>query len=501
NEIKKRFEIYFTKTISLVKDDENEKQRIKNIKDFCEKNLLGLLDKDENYKNLNPTDYVKIFFDYDINDYRESYEKYLSINVFNKEDQGKEFGQAIFLNGAPNKKPFIIPKTAYYITNLKVSKTIAIQLEKFRRLLTNKPRKLPNPLPIFIDKDEINNEVVKLFNRDKEPLKFHEIIKNIFNNYSEDTLSNYYLIHWVNTKDGLLVNDIDYVSRFIYRLENFKINNIMGLKKNHEELEQDIDVDNIFYLEQIFDKKLFYKIHRNTEYRYGSLINNYFSDDLTPPKGYEIRPIIKTNLIRYRKSIYDYIYKSKTDAINGQMFYEIIISSLIDDIKTDLKFNHTKYIQEKLNNLFSLNKNFDKQNKNFGGIDMASKIPEYQENMRKLFKEDDYHIQTDEEFAFAAGQLIYYILTKSQTSNKTHALLEPYITKNEPLLFKQTITRGIEQYKHAFDFGSKRFEKLTSEILGYTCSKGIKEMIPVILAGYFSKSLIFEKTENQNKGE
>jgi len=64
-------------------------------------------------------------------------------------------------------------------------------------------------------------------------------------------------------------------------------------------------------------------------------------------------------------------------------------------------------------------------------------------------------------------------------------------------LFKLAITRGIEQYKHAFDFGSTRFEKLTSEVLGYDCKMNIKELLPVLLAGYFSQSLIFEKSNNQ----
>jgi CRISPR-associated protein Csh1 len=491
--IEDRLDYYFDETIALINNDEKEINRINSVRDFCKERLLSLLKADKHIKDLKDNDYFKIFFNLGINEYRKSYNRYLSVKLFNKGDQGKEYGQAIFLNGAPDKKPYIIPKTAIFETNLKVSKTIALQLEKFRRLLTNKPnKKLPNPLPIFIDKDELNNEVIKLFNREGIR-KFHEIIKSIFNNFSND-ISDYYLINWFNTKDGLVISDVDYVSLFIYKLENFKIINVTGLRKNEEELERDISIENIFQFEQILDQNLFYRIQNNTGFRYGSLINHYFSNDPAPPKGYNIRAIVKRNLLRYRKAIYDYIYKSRTEAITSNMLYDIIISTVIDDIKTDHKFTNTKHIQEKLNILFSINKNF-------GGNDMASKIPQFQENMRKLFNNDDYHIQTDEEFAFESGQLIYYILTKSQTLAKTHALLEPYITKNDPLLFKQTITRGIEQYKHAFDFGNRKFEKLSSEILGYDCSKGIKELLSLILAGYFSISIIFEKTNKQNKGE
>jgi hypothetical protein len=75
-------------------------------------------------------------------------------------------------------------------------------------------------------------------------------------------------------------------------------------------------------------------------------------------------------------------------------------------------------------------------------------------------------------------------------------LLEPYISKNDPALFKGMIARGIEQYKHALNFGHRRFNKLASEVLGYECTTPIKELLPVILAGYFFNSMIFEKTNS-----
>jgi len=127
---------------------------------------------------------------------------------------------------------------------------------------------------------------------------------------------------------------------------------------------------------------------------------------------------------------------------------------------------------------------------------MASKIPELREKLKKLLNDEEYHLTNeDEEFAFDAGQLIYYIIYQSEALNKTHALLEPYISKNDPYLFKFTITRGIEQYKHKFPFGTKKFPKLASEVLGYDCKTKIKEMLPILLAGYFSNSLLFDSSK------
>jgi CRISPR-associated protein Csh1 len=119
--------------------------------------------------------------------------------------------------------------------------------------------------------------------------------------------------------------------------------------------------------------------------------------------------------------------------------------------------------------------------------------------MRKLFSDENYHIAEDDEFAFAAGQLIYYILKQSKSSNKSHALLEPYISKSDPEQFQQMIIRGFDQYKHSFEWygsGKGRFEKLAGDIMGYECKTNIKDMLPVILAGYFSQCLIYEPSQN-----
>ena len=185
--------------------------------------------------------------------------------------------------------------------------------------------------------------------------------------------------------------------------------------------------------------------------------------------------------------------------MTGFVFYKIVMFELLDEIKRNNNFN-SRYsndsIKEKLNILFSINNFFDKTNKNFGGLNMSSIIPEYLTQLKEIITEDERHLpDNDNFFAFAAGQLIYFILYQSQSVNKTHALLESFISKNDPNQFKMVITRGIEQYKHSLEWygksGKGRFEKLASEVLGYDCKKKIKTLLPTILAGYFSNSTIF----------
>ena len=113
-------------------------------------------------------------------------------------------------------------------------------------------------------------------------------------------------------------------------------------------------------------------------------------------------------------------------------------------------------------------------------------------------------ITTNEEFAFASGQLIRTILNKSEAGERTHALLEPFLQKTNAEQFKQAIAREFEKYKHAFKFykgDSNRYEfdKIMSEVMGFETSVNMKTLLPLILAGYFSETIFKKETENNNE--
>lgn len=482
------YESYFKKSKNY--STEIEYDKIDLIHHFCEESLINLIKDDYFFDELKTKNYIKIYFDVEMDKLKMGYKNYLGDNLFNKADYNvadDEFGLSDFLNGDNIKKAFLMHRTSRFIVNNRISKKEALNLNSFKLVLQVKPSKLPNPLPIFIDENELNNRVVELYNREKV-LKFHEIINKLFRERLAD-INNYYLINW-SKKGGLTINDVDFVSNFEYNLENFKINNLFDIKNTFEGY-----INNIFHFEIEIVQKLFNNllIQKTKDEQ----INFRYFDDLDYNPKYMTKNTF-LNTLKYRKLFYDFIYKSRRDLITNNIFYSILISGIIDDIKHDeYKDNyHTKErnIKEKLNILFSLNINF-------GGKDMASKMANLNEKLRKLLNEEDYHLkEDDEEFAFDAGQLIYYILYQSESSNKTHAMLEPYISKNDPDLFILTITRGIEQYKHKFPFGTKKFPKLASEILGYKCKTKIKELLPIILAGYFSHSLLFEssKTKQEN---
>ncbi len=199
----------------------------------------------------------------------------------------------------------------------------------------------------------------------------------------------------------------------------------------------------------------------------------------------------------YRKSIYDYVYKSKRQAITDKMYHDMMQKSIMDDIKHDKEHDKSYRIKEKLNIWFSLYNYFaNSKNKE----DMVNKTEQLFERIKIIAKNENERIKTDEEFAFASGQLIWKLLIQSESSNKTHALLEPFLQKTDVELFKRAIARTYEIYKHKFDLYPIKYEfdKIMSEVMGIETNTNVKSLLPLILAGYFSET-IFKKDKNENK--
>lgn len=498
-----KIRVYFKNIFKLKATDdslkftEEEINRIKLIEKFLENNFESLLKGISEIGNLKNKDKIKIYFDEDINALKKAYELYLENKIFLVEkgeinikltENGidKKYGMtAFFTTLSEEKKPFLSHQTTNFIVNSRFEFPIHKHLYNFKKMLENK--KLPNPLPIFVDKSELNDEVVTLYNRDGV-IKYREIIRKLIDKHKRD-LSNFYLIFWSNYK-GLEIKDFDYVPLFKFNLDDFKISTYF-FKEKKENLINDVFEFESVVVHKIFNNVLVQKVK---EGKSGELSYSlrYF-DDIE----YKSKYMTKTtylNVMKYRKAFYDYIYKSKHYTISNQVFREILISGILDDIKHDEYKNgqHTKdiNIKDKLNIFFSLNKNF-------GGEDMGSKIQPLQEKLKSLLNNSDVHIENDEEFAFSAGQLVYYLIYQSEAANKTHALMEPFISKNEPELFKVAIARGIDKYKHKLPYGTKKFQKLASEVLGWETQTKIKDLLPLFLAGYFSNSQLFESTKNE----
>ncbi|HED36839.1 MAG TPA: hypothetical protein ENI76_01125, partial [Ignavibacteria bacterium] len=429
--IESRLKPFFENAINtcLKEDDDITEQKVMAFKNAL-RSLLNKIDafkiksdatdlfaeEESVFESMKNDFFVHIYYkDIPFSEYAEAHQLYLQQKLFNTNDYNSEktitnetYGLSGFINGLNMKKPFLEHKTASMFKGIasRIQAKDTVFLNDFDLLLKRKNNKVfPSPLPIFIDKNEFSNadKIISIFKEDGT-LTYSQILKRVFKATPDKVLQNYYLLFF-NYKYEL--EDFDFVSKFRYSLEengNYPIvKNLFKLKINKDELKGDYQIKNIFHFEADIAKTIFN--NSLVKIKEDSFSVSYFGEIKAEyVSGGE--PVYQM-ILKYRKAFYDYIYKSKIQAIDCYMWDEIMWNSIIGDLRTDKitdKGYHSRgySIKEKLNIWFSLY-NYFTNNKN--RIDMASKIPELLEKMKKVANDENAHFETTDEFAFGAGQV------------------------------------------------------------------------------------------------
>lgn len=466
--------------------------------------------------------------------YKEVHKKYLSDKLFNSDkyntkpdEEGLIYGTSNFLNGFNVSKPFLMHKTASFDITGRISNQEALKLYEFQQVLGLNT--LPNPLPIFIYKEELNGEMIAIFRESEERLRYGEIIKKLYKSHKSD-LENYYLLYSQNTKEGLVFKDFDFVSKFEYNLKSSKTK------------DQDF-----WEVAPLFTEKYVPRIHNIFEFQNQILPVIFNNNFIVRTK--EGKVIVKyfgeikqefcksgpnyLNVVKYRKAFYDFVYKSQRKAITQKMFDDMMQVSILEDIRldkivevkkkqsnkelTEEDFNkkhklhsENKNIRKKLNIWFSLKEEFINNTKNKNEETMASKLKSYHQFMENLVTgKVDIDGVNNEQFAYATGQLISYISSSSKSENKTYRYLEPYLQSTNSKRIKDILYKDFKRYKHDIYKGSDvelneeggkkyvltRFQRVAEFVMTYDVEEKLDAYLPVLLAGIFGDNKIFKPKE------
>lgn len=468
------------------------------FRDYLIKNLSTLLGKIPEFANGKDSLLINIYLkNVDIADYSETYKAYLQENVFNKSEYNIKYGNHVLgisdsLNGFNAKKRFLQHRTGLSKLNYRISEEEALLVWRFFRLQQNK--QLPNPTPLFVDLSELelNKDLVAFYQNDKM-VSYPQLIKELLRKHNKQ-LQNFYLLFFQSGMKGSKVIDFDFVPKFQYQIsppivitEVFKLDGQFSSQS----------ISNVFDLEdKVFNKIFNGHLIQNTN---NGVWRKYFDDLETKPQ-YHLTDTITNLMYQYRKSVYDYVYKSRRQNITSMMFEDMMRSSIIDDIRRDKEFNRDFAIREKLNIWFNL-WNFFSQNQN--GQNMASRTKELIDRLKVIIEREQEHLRDDDEFAFASGQLLWKILIQNKSATRSHSLLEPFLQKVDPGEFKKAIARSFDMYKHEFVMYPKKyaFDKIMSEVMGYEPNeKNLKNLIHMLLAGYFAES-VFDKEKKDNHNQ
>jgi len=462
--------------------------------------ILNAVELIAEYSLLTGKDYLHLYLrTIPIDVQEELHNRYVKQEIFSGEVMSKEhFGSVGFFTAYNQKKPFLRHRTSFLKDGVsqRFSEEDAITLYTFEKLLRRKPQCLPNPLPIMIDGREWNKRVIKLFNESGDTLSFRDLLKQLFAKYNMKSLPNYYLLNLSKTVSGIVINDFDFVPLFKYYLDGdivvSNVTNSSSLQDKSFEREREISIKTIFDFERVAVREVFNNsLVKIKEDKY---VTNYFGEI---DSNYVIGGTLMSNLMqKYRKAIYAYIYKSDTNAINASMFDDIMYQSVLSNIKLDTfenkRFEWNNSIKKKINIWFSLYKMFNQNDKR---ENMVTKINELKNEISRVTKGET-DLLSPESFAFGAGQLVSYLMDRSVSTNKTYAMLEPYLQKGKSRLLQDAIAQTVTVYKHDINQIYKgRFEFLASQVLTYGGDIDMKPLLKYFLAGCFSPCIIYEKTK------
>lgn len=483
-----RIEDYFSRCIEPpFNDDETVKQEGYQFKVFLKSNLESLLDQFDLSK-LAQGEYIILYNQKALDSYQRFYASYLAEKLFNTSDfniesGGEIFGTSNFHNGFNSKKPFLVHQTASFDITSRISAAEAKALSDFTSMAGK--GLFPNPTPLFIDQPELTEDAIKIYHKEEDKKITHrEIISELWKRKKD--LGNYYLLYY----SARAVQDFDFVAKFNYLLSEavddkqngWTIENVTEIKEKDKTNQKPIYLTSVFDFERVVIRQLFNNALIKVDEKKGEISMRYFGD--MDPKYY--RPALYTLLLKYRKPVYDFIYKSMRASIGRNQFEDICLTGIMDDLKEDKEYA----IKSKLNIYFSLYQYFD-NNKN--STIMPSKIEEHKALMAKVLDDASTHFTSDDAYAFGAGQLIYYLLSQSEAGDRTHAVLEPFLQKTNHSHFNEAIAAILLKYKHAIGFDFKRFNQLAAEVLDYTPEKGLQELRPFLLAGYFCPNVLYTK--------
>lgn len=455
-EILKNPEIKYSKDkekLRLYKEVENKYGKpnetfIENIKKWIKENIKNYVDENSNDKS-----YIKFFFKYDLEKYKEENEKYVIPNIFNSVDfnvkiEGKTYGLPNDNMGLNSKKPYLENKSRKTKVPHLISLEEALMQKKFFDYLLNQAS--IGKTNIYIDNEKIYPK------NDKESMN--------------SDFSGIYL----RIKKGkeLEIHDFDTVNDYKVNIKPIKLKSVIDIDLNKSDLIYNTNITNFNTIKDLINKVFFSKL----------LSANYFTDS----KDMSINDNnLKRNILLSRRALFDWFYKG-----NEFNIWKVFGYSSLSLIKGSIENGYIFKAGEQFNLRCALKEYF------VGGENMADILLDVKTSLRnKISQKDTPSIDNDREYYFAVGQLTNYLISLSKAAKKTHSLANPIINAKSDEKIKVELKKLYKKYNYIIE-NRRKSDNLIAMVSSYVPNSKVND--DLIIAGYLHSNLIFEKS---NKGE
>lgn len=411
------------------------KQHIFNMQDF------GI--------DISGKNYLKVFFEDDRDLYINEEKRYLMTKIYNKNDYNIDIDEQIY--GLPNdnlalnsKKPYMEHKTRKNVVPYLITPEEAATQRKFFDYLMNEANR--GYTNIFFDSDE--DEII--------PKKPGEFITDDFSGF------------FIQIQKGkeLSIQHQDAIVDYKYNLyKHFQYRDVIGSARDEEIYKEYVNKKQML---AVLDEVIFSKC----------LSRNFFTDDIN------VNPELKRNIIMSRDAIFAWLYKGQEQGIDA-VLHNVCINTVRDSInngymnKVIMQFNFMKSLEEY-----------------FGGVNMADRYSDIRKNLSdKINKKGYSQIESDEEYFYAVGQLVYYFISLNKSKDKKHSLANPFFNARNNELLQKKITQFFKKYNYIIGTTNRRFNNLYSMVSSYELTGRVKS--EEIIAGYISSNLIYDSTNKE----
>lgn len=364
--------------------------------------------------------------------------------IFNKNDYNIDINEQTYGLSNDNlalnsKKPYMEHKTRKNVVSYLITLEEAVTQRKFFDYLLNEANR--GYTNIFFDSDE--DEII--------PKKPGEFITDDFSGF------------FIQIQKGkeLSIQHQDAIVDYKYNLyKHFQYRDVIGSAKDEEIFKEYVNKKQML---AVLDEVIFSKC----------LSRNFFTDDIN------VNPELKRNIIMSRDAIFAWLYKGQEQGIDA-VLHNVCINTVRDSInngymnKVIMQFNFMKSLEEY-----------------FGGVNMADRYSDIRKNLSdKINKKGYSQIESDEEYFYAVGQLVYYFISLNKSKDKKHSLANPFFNARNNELLQKKITQFFKKYNYIIGTTNRRFNNLYSMVSSYELTGRVKS--EEIIAGYISSNLIYD---------
>lgn len=420
--------------------------------------------------NLEKKNYVKLFFVYQEEEktkeiYKIESERYLIPNIYNNNNFNMEFEKGIV--GLPNdnmgmnsKKPYLENKTRKVKVPYLLDQESALLQSKFFDYLFGQVSK--KRFHIYVD--NIDKKICSYTNKDKP----------------EDIVSGYYLRCRMG-KAGAEICEADVITHYKTKLEPGLV-----LKNYIEIPEERIEKSKIHYDEAIEDQWVIMDLINGIFFE-GKLKNNFFTD----AKDMNIYDdCLKQSILKSRNILANWFWRGEQNQL-VKILDDVSLALIKNSILNDETFD----AQRKFNLRWSLLEYLDDQEV---GVHMSEIRNQLREHIN-VAKDVEWDFISDEEYSYAVGQAVSYLLHLSKANNKTESYVNPFFNAKNSKVIKQRLLRMYKKYNYQIiHINGGRNAQLLSHVMEYE-PKEIKHEL--IMAGFTAPSLMYEKKTDDEDNE